>query len=81
MRRAKPNARSFYEVECAKARWSVRQLERQVASLLYERLAMSRDREGLLALTEQGHEPFRPEDLVKDPYALEFTGLPEAARW
>jgi predicted nuclease of restriction endonuclease-like (RecB) superfamily len=74
-------ARSFYEAECAKARWSVRELERQIASLLYERLAMSRDKEGLLALAEQGHEVQRPEDLVKDPYVLEFTGLPEAARW
>jgi predicted nuclease of restriction endonuclease-like (RecB) superfamily len=81
MRVDKPEARSFYEVECSKARWSVRELERQVGSLLYERLALSRDKEGLLALAEQGHEVQKPEDLVKDPYVLEFTGLPEATRW
>jgi predicted nuclease of restriction endonuclease-like (RecB) superfamily len=81
MRVSRPEARSFYEVECSKARWSVRELERQIASLLYERLALSRDKEGLLALAEEGHEVQKPEDLVKDPYVLEFTGLPEAARW
>lgn len=74
----KPEARSFYMVECAKARWSTRELERQIASLLYERLALSRDKEGLLALAENGNEPFHASDLVKDPYVLEFVGLPEA---
>jgi predicted nuclease of restriction endonuclease-like (RecB) superfamily len=81
MRVNQPQARSFYEMECSKACWSVRELERQVASLLYERLARSRDKGGLLALAEEGHEVHRPEDLVKDPYVLEFTGLPEASRW
>jgi predicted nuclease of restriction endonuclease-like (RecB) superfamily len=81
MRIGQPEARGFYEAECSRARWSVRELERQLSSLLYERLAMSRDKEGLLALAEQGHEVERPEDLIKDPYILEFTGLPEAARW
>jgi predicted nuclease of restriction endonuclease-like (RecB) superfamily len=81
MRVERPDARSFYEVGCSKARWSVRELERQIASLLYERLALSRDKEGVLALAEEGHEVQRAEDLVKDPYVLEFTGLPEAARW
>lgn len=72
----KPEARAFYAAECAKSRWSTRELERQIASLLYERLALSTDKEGLLALAAQGHEPYRPEDLIKDPYVLEFTGLP-----
>jgi predicted nuclease of restriction endonuclease-like (RecB) superfamily len=81
MRENDPEARAFYEVECAKARWSVRELERQVASLLFQRLAKSRDKKGLLALAEKGHEVHRPEDLVKDRYVLEFTGLPEAAQW
>jgi predicted nuclease of restriction endonuclease-like (RecB) superfamily len=79
MRVQKPEARSFYEVECARARWSVRELERQIASLLWERLALSRDKEGLLELAEQGHAVNRPEDLIKDPYVLEFTGFPEPA--
>jgi predicted nuclease of restriction endonuclease-like (RecB) superfamily len=81
MRVDRPEARSFYEIECAKARWSVRELERQIGSFLYERLAKSRDKGGVLALAEQGHGVFRPEDLIKDPYVLEFTGLPEEARW
>lgn len=81
MRVAQDPARLFYEVECAKARWSVRDLERQIGSLLFERLARSRDKAGVLALAHEGHEVYRPEDLVKDPYVLEFTGLPEAARW
>jgi predicted nuclease of restriction endonuclease-like (RecB) superfamily len=81
MRVAEPTARSFYEVECDRARWSVRDLERQIASLLFERLARSRDKEGVLALAREGHEVFGPADLVKDPYVLEFTGLPESSRW
>jgi predicted nuclease of restriction endonuclease-like (RecB) superfamily len=74
-------ARDFYEAECAQARWSVRELERQMATLLYERLARSRDAEQVRALSRKGHSVHRAEDLVKDPYVLEFTGLPEAAAW
>jgi predicted nuclease of restriction endonuclease-like (RecB) superfamily len=81
MRVTDPAARSFYEVECDQARWSVRELERQVASLLFERLARSRDKDGVLALAREGHEVFEAADLVKDPYVLEFTGLPESSRW
>jgi predicted nuclease of restriction endonuclease-like (RecB) superfamily len=81
MRVADPTARSFYEVECDRTRWSVRELERQIASLLFERLARSRDKEGVLALAREGHEVFEPADLVKDPYVLEFAGLPESSRW
>lgn len=77
MRVSRSEARSFYEVECIKAGWSVRKLERQIASLLYDRLARSRDRKGLLALAREGHEIFQIEDIIKDPYVLEFTGLPE----
>jgi len=73
--------RNFYEVECSKARWSVRELERQISSLLFERLARSRDKKGLMALANKGNEVFRPEELIKDPYVLEFTGLPEASLW
>jgi len=73
--------RDFYEVECAKSRWSARELDRQIASLLFERLARSRNKEGILALAREGQEIQKPTDLVKDPYILEFTGLPEAAEW
>ena len=48
----KPEARAFYEVEAVNSRWSTRELERQIHSLLFERLALSRDREGVLALAE-----------------------------
>jgi predicted nuclease of restriction endonuclease-like (RecB) superfamily len=75
-----PQARAFYEAECANANWSTRELERQISSLLYERLALSRDEAGRQALAQQGHEIHRPEDLIKDPIVLEFTGLPEASR-
>jgi predicted GNAT family N-acyltransferase len=52
--------------------WSARQLERQIASLLFERLARSRDKRGVLILASRGLEPTKPEDLIKDPYVLEF---------
>jgi len=79
MRVRKDDARAFYEKECIAANWSTRELERQVNSLLFERLALSRDKEGVLALANAGHEINHPTDLVKDPYVLEFTGIPEAS--
>lgn len=81
MRVTRPEARDFYEAECARSRWSVAELERQIASLLFERLARSRDKEGVLALAREGHQIFTPADLVKDPYVLEFAGFPEGVRW
>jgi predicted nuclease of restriction endonuclease-like (RecB) superfamily len=73
-------ARDFYEIEAVKNAWSARQLERQIASLLFERLAKSRDKQGVLALASEGLEPAQPADLIKDPYVLEFLGLPESPR-
>ena len=66
-------ARAFYEKESIAARWSTRELNRQIASLLFERLALSKDKAGLLALAKKGHDVQSPTDLVKDPYVLEFT--------
>ena len=80
LRVEKPEARAFYEAEAVTARWSTRELERQIHSLLFERLALSRDREGVLALAKKGHEIQQPIDLIKDPYVLEFTGLPQSER-
>ena len=54
--RRKPEARAFYEAEAVNARWSTRELERQINSLLFERLALSRDKEGVMALARKGHE-------------------------
>jgi predicted nuclease of restriction endonuclease-like (RecB) superfamily len=73
-------ARDFYEIEAVKNAWSARQLERQMASLLFERLAKSRDKQGVLALASEGLEPTQPAELIKDPYVLEFLGLPESPR-
>jgi predicted nuclease of restriction endonuclease-like (RecB) superfamily len=73
-------ARDFYEIEALKNGWSARQLERQMASLLYERLAKSRDKAGVLALASEGLVPQRPVDVIKDPYVLEFLELP-AHHW
>jgi predicted nuclease of restriction endonuclease-like (RecB) superfamily len=77
---ARREARDFYEIEAVKNAWSARQLERQIASLLFDRLAKSRDKKGLLALASEGLEPTQPAELIKDPYVLEFLGLPEVPR-
>jgi len=69
--------RRFYEIESKKYNWSVRELKRQYDSALYTRLALSRDKAGILKLSEKGQIIERPKDLIKDPYILEFLGLPE----
>ena len=69
--------RRFYEIESEKYNWSVRELKRQYDSALYTRLALSRDKEGVLKLSEQGQIIEQPKDIIKDPYILEFLGLPE----
>lgn len=73
----KPEARAFYEEECVRQRWSTREVERQITTLLYERVALSREKMKLLAEVEQSAATFEIADLVKDPFVLEFTGLPE----
>ena len=75
MRVANPEARSFYEIECAQQQWSVRQLSRQVGSSLYERLALSRDKEEVMRLAQEGQTVEKPADIIKDPITLEFLGL------
>lgn len=75
-----PYARAFYELEAVQNHWSVRELERQISSLLFERLAMSRDKQGLMGLATQGQEIQTPEDAIKDPVVLEFLGLPASSR-
>lgn len=64
--------RRFYEIESEKYNWSVRELKRQYDSALYTRLALSRDKEGVLKLSEQGQIIEKPKDIIKDPYILEF---------
>ena len=72
-----PDERSFYEIESRQADWDVRELKRQKASCLYERLALSRDKEGVRKLAREGQIITRPEDLLKEPLVLEFLGLEE----
>lgn len=73
--------RCFYEIEAAGQHWSLRELKRQFDSGLYERLALSHDKEGVLRLSTQGQLVTRPEDMLKEPYVLEFLGLEEKAKY
>lgn len=73
-------ARTFYEIEAAGNAWSARELERQINSLLFDRLAKSRDKQGLMRLTTRGQEVTQPIDVLKDPMVLEFLDLPESPR-
>lgn len=70
--------RNFYEIEAAKNGWSARQLERQINSLLFERLLKSRDKKGVFSLAKKGQAISKPIDIMKDPVVLEFLDLPEA---
>ncbi|MCF6319762.1 MAG: PDDEXK nuclease domain-containing protein [Proteobacteria bacterium] len=71
------NERKFYEIESAKNNWSIRELKRQYNSALYTRLTLSRDKEQVKQLSTQGLVVANPQDVIKDPYILEFIGLPE----
>jgi len=74
-----PDERSFYEIEAFQSDWSFRELKRQVASGLYERLALSKDKDGVRQLAKEGQIIVKPEDMLKEPYVLEFLGLDEKA--
>lgn len=73
-------ARDFYEIEAVNHAWSVRGLSRQIGSLLFDRLAKSRDKKGLMRLAVHGQEVAQPIDVLKDPVVLEFLDLPESPR-
>jgi predicted nuclease of restriction endonuclease-like (RecB) superfamily len=74
------SARDFYEIEAVNHAWSVRELSRQIGSLLFDRLAKSRDKKGLMRLAVHGHEVVQPIDALKDPVVLEFLDLPVSPR-
>jgi len=76
----KPEARAFYEIETLKNNWSTRELERQINSLLYNRLALSKDKKGLMRLVTKGQEIQGVSDVFKDPVVMEFLGLPESPK-
>lgn len=69
--------RNFYEIETLNNNWSVRELKRQFNSALFERLALSRDKEGIKQLAQAGQIIEKPTDILKDPYILEFLDLYE----
>lgn len=69
------SARSFYKLEAARNNWSSRELKRQINAMLFERLALSKDKNKTKILSAKGHIIEKPEDAVKDPYILDFLGL------
>jgi predicted nuclease of restriction endonuclease-like (RecB) superfamily len=71
-----PRARGFYEIETARESWSLRELERQIAAMLFERLALKGDEK---QLATNGQQISKPEDVIKDPFVLEFLDLKEPA--
>ncbi len=81
MRLDNPDERHFYEIEAARNTWSLAELNRQVGSALYERLALSRDKDQVRELAEEGQVVEEPADAIKDPYVLEFLGLKEEASY
>jgi predicted nuclease of restriction endonuclease-like (RecB) superfamily len=81
MRITNEDERRFYELEIADNSWSIKEFQRQFDTSLYERLALSRDKEKVRELAEKGQIVESPQDLFKDPYVLEFTGLPEKSSY
>lgn len=75
------DARTFYEIESEKNQWSLRELNRQLNSALFERLVLSKDRTGVLELSQKGQTIQKIQDAVKEPYVLEFLGLDESAKY
>ena len=81
MRMENVDERNFYEIEASENNWSLRELRRQIDSALYERLILSRDKEKVKELAFKGQIIEKPEDVVKDPYILEFLGLEEQSNY
>lgn len=77
MRISNPNERNFYEIESGENNWSLKELKRQYHSSLFERLALSRDKEEVKKLSIFGQIITKPQDLLKNPLSLEFLGLEE----
>jgi predicted nuclease of restriction endonuclease-like (RecB) superfamily len=71
--------RAFYEIECIKGTWSIRELQRQIESLYFERSGLSKDKKKLSALTNQKAVQLKPKDLINDPITIEFLGLNDRA--
>ncbi len=69
--------RSFYEKQCIKENWSVRELKRHKKTMLFHRLALSKDKKGILKLSDEGQVIEKIEDIIRDPYILEFLNIPQ----
>lgn len=80
LRVGRSEARDFYEIESIRNAWSAREMERQINTLLFDRLAKSRDKKGLMRLAVHGQEIMQPVDVLKDPVVMEFLDLPESPR-
>ncbi|MEI8012887.1 MAG: PDDEXK nuclease domain-containing protein [Candidatus Omnitrophota bacterium] len=76
-----PDERRFYEIEATSSSWSVRELERQIASSFYERLALSRDKKGIRRLSRNGQTVEKSADIIKEPLVLEFLGIEEKSSY
>lgn len=72
---------SFYTKQCENEKWSVRELKRQMKSMLFHRLALSKDKDGILKLSKEGHIVEKPEELLKDPFVLEFLNIPQTHQY
>ena len=73
--------RRFYEIEATQGQWGVRHLRRQYGSSLYERLALSREKEAVLKLATEGQTMEKPQDILKNPLSLEFLGMEEKSQY
>ena len=71
----------FYTKQCEKENWSVRELKRQMKSMLFHRIAISKDKQAILDLSEKGAEIQSPSDIIKDPFVFEFLGIPNTTNY
>lgn len=81
MRIEDENERNYYEIDAVKNNWSIRELKRQYDTALFTRLVLSRDKEKVKELSTKGQVLEKPKDAIKDPYILEFIGLPENSKY
>jgi predicted nuclease of restriction endonuclease-like (RecB) superfamily len=72
---------NFYTKQCERENWSVRELKRQMNSMLFHRLALSKDKKGVLAIAEKGAEIQKPEDIIKEHFIFEFLGIPQQQQY
>ena len=78
MRIENHDERNFYEIEAKQQNWSVRELNRQVGSCLYERLALSRNKDEVMRLAKEGQTVEKPSDIIKNPITLPITVAPHS---